>query len=352
MSVANVAAVNCGQNVGLRLPLGVYRARFGALDPVVLPEYSGSTWRGAFGHGLRQVACVTRRPACPGCAFQSTCTYSYLFDTPRPPSAQKMRRHEQVPHPYVLAASHHRRALRAGEEIALDFTLIGRANDHLTAVIQGLSLAAGDGIGKGGGRFVPVAWEQNTGLDAGCEWIRIDGPDGRIASRPARVLSCPPRPQAVKIRFLTPLRLTSDGRCIGPESITFRAFFGSLLRRISQLSYFHTDTPLETDFRGLMQMADAVRFAGLNVDWHDWQRYSNRQHRHVPMGGIVGEALLEGDALEPFWPYLWLGQWIHTGKGTVMGLGRYAVESASLPHAVSAPVRGNIGEVHIMQPEV
>ena len=41
------------------------------------------------------------------------------------------------------------------------------------------------------------------------------------------------------------------------------------------------------------------------------------------MGGLVGEFELSDIGLKPFWPYLWLGQWTHSGKGTVMGLGRY-----------------------------
>ncbi|MEZ5581405.1 MAG: CRISPR system precrRNA processing endoribonuclease RAMP protein Cas6 [Candidatus Competibacteraceae bacterium] len=40
-------------------------------------------------------------------------------------------------------------------------------------------------------------------------------------------------------------------------------------------------------------------------------------------GGIIGELTLTGDKLAPFWPYLWLGQWTHVGKGAVMGLGQY-----------------------------
>jgi len=48
----------------------------------------------------------------------------------------------------------------------------------------------------------------------------------------------------------------------------------------------------------------------------------------VPMGGLIGEVELDGAGLESFWPYLWLGQWTHAGKGAVMGLGGYRIESA------------------------
>jgi hypothetical protein len=41
------------------------------------------------------------------------------------------------------------------------------------------------------------------------------------------------------------------------------------------------------------------------------------------MGGLTGEITFADSDLEPFWPWLWLGQWTHAGKGAVMGLGGY-----------------------------
>jgi len=43
-------------------PLRLERLRFGceALDPLRLPTYSGSAWRGLLGRSLRNSVCVTR----------------------------------------------------------------------------------------------------------------------------------------------------------------------------------------------------------------------------------------------------------------------------------------------------
>jgi len=52
----------------------------------------------------------------------------------------------------------------------------------------------------------------------------------------------------------------------------------------------------------------------------------------MQMGGLTGWIELQGQDLTQFWPYLWYGQWTHTGKGAVMGLGRYRIlDPASLP---------------------
>lgn len=97
------------------------------------------------------------------------------------------------------------------------------------------------------------------------------------------------------------------------------------------LTYFHTDTPLETDFRALVEHARRVAIRNAHLRWYDWTRYSSRQQTTMQMGGLLGELELNADGIEPFWPYLWLGQWTHAGKGASMGLGRYTIAGAGLP---------------------
>lgn len=59
---------------------------------------------------------------------------------------------------------------------------------------------------------------------------------------------------------------------------------------------------------------------------HESERYSARQDAKLKMGGVVGEATYEGD-LAPFTLLLALGEVLHVGKGTGMGLGRHEVEA-------------------------
>ena len=42
------------------------------------------------------------------------------------------------------------------------------------------------------------------------------------------------------------------------------------------------------------------------------------------MGGFVGSITFEGD-LKGFLPFLLLGEYIHMGKGTSFGLGKYEI---------------------------
>lgn len=57
------------------------------------------------------------------------------------------------------------------------------------------------------------------------------------------------------------------------------------------------------------------------------------------MGGLVGSFTPQASDLGPWWPILWIGQWLHAGKGTSMGLGKYRIENrGDVPVAVAKPV--------------
>lgn len=95
------------------------------------------------------------------------------------------------------------------------------------------------------------------------------------------------------------------------------------------LGYFHEGDDWGIDYRAQCEAADTVHLTASNLQWHDSHRYSARQRRRVPLGGLIGSFQLEPTAAA-FWRVLWLGQWVHAGTGAVMGLGGYAVGSTTL----------------------
>lgn len=184
------------------------------------------------------------------------------------------------------------------------------------------------------------------GLGTACQTSSNTAPAGGSASWTTPAPWYPLRPACRAFRLLpprarivieTPLRLKRANRLVTPEHFGFADLFGNLLRRISMLTYFHTDTPLETDFRGLVDRAREVATVQADLQWHDATRYSSRQDATMQMGGVLGVLDIAADDLEPYWPYLWLGQWTHAGRFTTMGLGRYRIEdAASLPDPLPA----------------
>ena len=82
-------------------PLIRLRVAMQGLDPIHLPPFAGSAWRGLLGHGLRQAACVTRARDCDGCLLQAHCVYPRVFE-PLPPPGEDGRRFAAPPRPYLL----------------------------------------------------------------------------------------------------------------------------------------------------------------------------------------------------------------------------------------------------------
>jgi len=317
------------------LPLGRYRLRFSAADEPV-SDFPGCHWRGALGYTLRDNACLTGAEVCEPCAARDRCAYSYLFETPPGIGAEKMRRYQQVPHPYAL-----REERTPGSSPCLILTLFGHGNAHLPLMVQALARAAAGPRGIGGRRMGLLAVEQESAPGQN-DWHPIARPGGGLAPLAVVTPPCPPLSDgAVRIEILSPLRVKREGKYVGAKDFRFSDLFGNLLRRISMLTTFHTDTPLETDFRGLTQAALAIK-AKADLRWVELGRHSARQQANMKMAGVMGSLHLDAAGLAPFWPYLWLGQFTHAGSAATMGLGHFTLHAASLPSANPVPLGGTI----------
>lgn len=319
-----------------RLPLARYRVRFrgrsaedDAAALVSRRGYLGSAWRGAFGHALRKTVCVTRLPECDPCVLLWSCPYPFLFESRTPPGARKLTRYPRTPGPYVLEPSE-RCFDRDGDTVNLGLALFGPANDHLPYVVHALERAGRHGLTGKRVKLELVDLQvevRDADAAAPARWATVYEPGARLTPAPPMRQHCPDAPSALRVRLLSPLRIKRHERHVGAAEFDFRAFFGGLLRRISLLTHFYSDTPLETDFAGLLTSAESVTVAKhRDFHWREWARRSSRQAALLQMGGLVGRFDLTGASLEPFWPYLWLGQWTHAGKGCSMGLGRYVLE--------------------------
>ena len=78
------------------------------------------------------------------------------------------------------------------------------------------------------------------------------------------------------------------------------------------------------DFKGLIEKAKEIRQTATDITWFDWKRYSTRQEEWMSLGGVTGTVSYEGKVAE-FLPFLRLGEYVHVGKGTSFGLGKYEI---------------------------
>ena len=128
---------------------------------------------------------------------------------------------------------------------------------------------------------------------------------------------------SITLTFLTPTRLIHDGENASPAE--FHVLFRNVLRRVNFLNHFHSGGKLGDVTAALIAEAQLVRTVDSRLRWREWDRYSARQDRRVPMGGFVGEVRYE-EELARLLPWLGIGEWVHVGKGVTFGLGRYRLE--------------------------
>jgi hypothetical protein len=135
-----------------------------------------------------------------------------------------------------------------------------------------------------------------------------------------------PDATAITLKITTPLRLQSQGHPVWPENLRPRTLFTALLRRASLLFELHAGMPPVGAGASRLATAAERLTDERHLQWKDWTRFSSRQNRAMTLGGVVGEWKLAGE-LHELLPWLWLGQWLHVGKETTMGMGMYSLVS-------------------------
>jgi CRISPR-associated endoribonuclease Cas6 len=307
------------------------------IDEILLPPYKGSALRGSFGFAFKKAVCPLKENLCDSCLLRGRCVYSYIFDTPTPTNTKIMRKYTRAPHPFVIEPPE--KAFfryRPGEIFKFGLVLIGKAIEYLPYFIYSFHILGDMGLGKGRGRFflksvkalenpssIRSPWDQEEGMILIYEGISKRILDADIEMSWEKLLQhcCPGN--RITFDFITPARIKFEGHYI--LELEFHILLRSLLRRISTLYYFHCGGAIDLNFKDLIERSKSVFVENKELRWYDWERYSGRQETRMKMGGFVGSITFRGD-MEPFWPFLLLGEVIHVGKGTSFGLGQYRIK--------------------------
>jgi len=299
-------------------PAARYRFDWRVETPIRLPEYAGSTLRGAFGNALRRTACMTRQKDCKPCPLYRSCPFPAVF-APAPPAEHSLQAFSQIPAPFVVEPpAWGERDYAPGDTLGFHLVLIGRALSQLPLVVHAWQRALKHGIGAGDGS---ASLLRVSLVGEAAEQTVYDAAEGQIRPHSPGIEPPPGEAERVHLRIETPLRLQHNGRPIRPQAITGRDLLVTLMRRVALVSEFHAAQRLDLDYRALAEAAARVR-SETALAWQDWTRYSSRQKQEMTLGGVVGEWTLRGE-LAPFLPMLYLGQWLHVGKNASFGLGRY-----------------------------
>ena len=306
---------------------------------IQLPRNKGSALRGAFGGVFKRMVCLQppdHPRECDVCPLRRECAYGTVFENALPEGVEPLRGYDHIPHPYVFRPPlDGKRVYLRGDTLEFDLILIGRAIPMAPYFLASFLELGEIGLGRRRGRYNLEAVFGVQLMTGETELIYTEGGglrdwDGGMTpdtiQRAAAQLQKQMTDDALGVEFITPTRLISGGR--RAESLPFSVLARALLRRVSGLCYFHCHQRLEADFTLLVRRAEAVGHRSIGLRWGDWERYSSRQKQRVPMGGLLGRVEYRGE-MEPFLPYLLLGTWLHVGKATTFGNGRYCLCAGS-----------------------
>jgi CRISPR-associated endoribonuclease Cas6 len=292
---------------------------------VVLPSYQGSTFRGAFGHVFKEIACTCPKGKNNRIIHYGHCPYAYIFETHSNGNINTIVSSEDIPRPFIISSDNNKQYYSPGERFSIKVTLIGRSIDYIEYFLYVLFHMGKRGFGKGREdaelRQVFLVNEEGDFQNQIFIKDRI-GAIGDILTG-NEIITIEGNKSKLRLYFISPTRLKHQGQYV--DTPEFHIVFRSAVRRITSLLYYHHGgQQLDIDFKELFQKAEGVKLVESDVTWYDWERYSNRQKERMKLGGIVGKATYEGD-LEPFIPWLQLAEWTHIGKNTTFGLGKIKV---------------------------
>ena len=290
---------------------------FRAAEPIILPEYKGSAFRGCLGDAFKNEVCNRKGQDCDTCLERFSCKFSKLYNS----FVEGHPRYKKSPHAYIISPMPGQKTkFEPGETFWFVMTLIGSAVEMFPLLISVFGQMGETGIGKGHGKFAPVKLEYLDPELNYIEMLHFSKPEILSISK----LPVPAVDNRLSLKFETPLRLKKDGKLVKtpPE---FNLFTGRLLQRLSLLAHFHCGAPWSeeaVDFP--FETCHDAKIFRSQLEWVKWTRFSGTQGARMNFDGHLGSIIYEGN-LKQWMPLIAAGTWLHAGLTTTFGLGKFHI---------------------------
>lgn len=268
------------------------RFHFCALEPFAFPSLlSANIFRGAFGHMLRRT---------------SRAAYEQCFCPPRDASGPSGL--IDPPRAFAFRTRHlDGQTIGPGESFHVGINLFHSSPDLTSHFAE--AFAQMGHLGFGPQRSRARLLDQSV-----------------LTPRCSLPLSSSEKVEQVRVEFLTPTELKSDGALA--ETPQFDVLIRRARDRISTLRALYGSGPLEIDFEALSARALQVHLTRNETRNVKASRHSSRTGQTHPLGGFVGVAEYSGPLTE-FMAYLSIASHTGLGRQTVWGKGEVATETLS-----------------------
>lgn len=297
-------------------------------ETLKMPEHAGSMLRGAFGVALRSLTCITDLPECKHCPLKLHCQFPRIFEMPALQSSKV-----QAVNPYIIhvpAPLQQSITYKKGDIWHFGMTLMGAAVHETDLIIKAWQLALQAGLGAHmpyrRARLLRVTANGQVLYSASKTLIHLKDKPASIALEQELALDNLTR---LTLRFLTPFRYQQNNRIVSrPDQLDCVTFIASLYNRIRLCQDNHSPDQLwDVGYDCYHKFKAAIATLDIKVDVtaNHVARRSNRQQRKMELYGLQGDIHLSGDpqTIRSLLPALLLGERLHIGKNTTMGLGQY-----------------------------
>ena len=318
------------------------------IDSMTMPEDPGSMLRGAFGHALKSLSeavMIFKNSNTSGLVNNNEDqAYSTVFEYSSGYAGTLKR---GMPNPYVLKLPKLTdRHIEQGQTWEFSQLLIGEdAIQYLSIIILAWSQALSKGIGSTHKRY-------NVELEkviCGAEVLYQDG-QIQVFNKDALVRSLPIESSLIyqqlsslsknsdsklRLNFLTQFRVQHKGKvAYQPEQLDIKSVFYALYNRTNQCHQLHDPgNDWNIGFNDFSEYKNLIETLILSADVKpaSLTRYSSRQRRSMTLYGLKGSVRITATSstLKKLLPLLHLGELLHIGKSTALGLGEYQLQSVN-----------------------
>ncbi|MBL7180341.1 MAG: CRISPR system precrRNA processing endoribonuclease RAMP protein Cas6 [Pseudomonadota bacterium] len=269
-----------------------------------------------------------KRQECHECLLKERCIYALVFETQSVFQPVEGSRDNSPPHPFVIEPPQTPETnFKKGSDFDFNLLLFGEVNNSLPYFVYAIDQMGKIGIGKKinmrRGQFVLKSVKYDDRIIYSDTDQKLNTTDvlGTLSfNEQAANIGGTFR---VKVILDTPLRIKFENRL--KADLPFHVLARAMLRRVSSLMHYYGNGEPDMDYRGLVERARDVSIVEADLDWFDWQRYSQRQDRAMLMGGLIGSITYEGKIGE-YMPLIDFCSKVHMGKQTAFGLGKISAE--------------------------
>lgn len=265
------------------------------------PFFVGSQLRGALGVALKSTTCINPSYKCEGCFAANTCVYYSFYES------------QNHSHPFRLDIR------LKPKNFDFSLYLFEEATEELPYILSALKkMIEEQGLGK---EREKMKLKQ---LSIGSTIVY----DGKSFGSLDRVLpnqfETPSHCTDVELTFTMPIRVKQNNT-IAQKELYLHTLINSIQRRVHEVK--------QLPFSKLSYRVEG-EIVHSTLTYVKMQRYSNRQHTAMQMGGLKGSMQIKGLDAQSY-RYLKLGEILGAGKQTAFGLGSYRLKDKSNENSFS-----------------